>query len=69
VSTIKGRRPSSYDRRVSDRTNTTSTEAGVLRPEQLAEHALLRRYPCDGPLGRWVENLSMAMRKSPLVAI
>lgn len=41
---------------MSDRTNTTSTEAGVLRPEQLAEHALLRRYPCDGPLGRWVEN-------------
>ena len=41
---------------MADCRNTTSTGAGVLRPEGLAAHATLRCYPCDGPLGHWVEN-------------
>lgn len=41
---------------MADWRNTTSTGAGVLRPEALAAHAALRRYPSDGPLGHWVEN-------------
>lgn len=49
-----------------DRTNATSTPAGVLRPEELAHHVRLERHPCGETIqpGRaqseqiqhWVEN-------------
>jgi len=37
------------------RTNATSTRAGILRPEQLARHAVVEVVPCDPALDRWVE--------------
>jgi AraC-like DNA-binding protein len=41
---------------VTARTNPpTSTTAGILRPEELARHVSLSRWPA-GPLSRWVEN-------------
>lgn len=34
----------------------TSTEAGILRAEELARYTALQRYPCVGDLGYWVEH-------------
>ena len=42
--------------RVPDRKNATATQAGVLRPEQLAQHVDLQRLPCSQSLDPWVEN-------------
>jgi AraC-like DNA-binding protein len=38
------------------RNATTSTGAGVLRPEELARHVQLERVPCGEQVSRWVEN-------------
>lgn len=37
-------------------TPSTSTGAGVLRPEQLAQFTTLNRYPAGPRIQRWVEN-------------
>ncbi|CCQ14251.1 putative transcriptional regulator [Rhodococcus sp. AW25M09] len=42
--------------RVPDRKNATATQAGVLRPDQLAQHVELQRLPCSRSLEPWVEN-------------
>src|SRR3954469_11899555 len=34
----------------------TSTAAGILRPDQLAQHVALERAECDAGLTPWVEN-------------
>lgn len=39
-----------------DRTNATSTTAGVLRPDQFAQHTTLVRLPVTEALAPWVEN-------------
>ena len=44
-----------------DRTNPPSTErtatfAGILRPDELARHVQVRRWPATGRVSRWVEN-------------
>ncbi|WP_261392759.1 DUF6597 domain-containing transcriptional factor [Rhodococcus sp. BP22] len=39
-----------------DRKNATATHAGVLRPEELAQHVDLMRLPCAPSLDPWVEN-------------
>lgn len=39
------------------RTSSTTTTAGVLRPEELARHVALRRWPVDEALAPWVEYL------------
>ncbi len=41
---------------MADRTNATATGAGVLRPDQLAEHVRIERAPCDPAVSAWVEN-------------
>ncbi|NYE93910.1 AraC-like DNA-binding protein [Psychromicrobium silvestre] len=38
------------------RERPTSSDSGVLRPEQLAAFTSLQRHECMGPLGNWVEN-------------
>ena len=38
------------------RTNPTTTQAGVLRPEEFARHVTLARLPVADPLAPWVEN-------------
>ncbi|MGB7238931.1 MAG: helix-turn-helix transcriptional regulator [Rhodococcus sp. (in: high G+C Gram-positive bacteria)] len=40
-------------------TGSTSTGAGVLRPDQLARHVDLLRLPCAPSLTHWVENYWM----------
>lgn len=42
-----------------DRKNATATHAGVLRPDQLAQHVDLTRLPCAPSLQPWVENYWM----------
>ncbi|WP_247596260.1 MULTISPECIES: helix-turn-helix transcriptional regulator [unclassified Rhodococcus (in: high G+C Gram-positive bacteria)] len=39
-----------------DRKNATATHAGVLRPEELAQHVDLTRLPCAPSLDPWIEN-------------
>ena len=34
----------------------TASTSGILRPEQLARHVEVRRWPCSPAVGRWVEN-------------
>ncbi|WP_392543350.1 DUF6597 domain-containing transcriptional factor [Oryzobacter telluris] len=34
----------------------TASTAGILRPDELARHVELRRWPCDPAVDRWVEN-------------
>ena len=34
----------------------TSTRAGILRPDQLAQHVTLERAECSNDLAPWVEN-------------
>lgn len=46
----------SYAHAVPDRTNATSTTAGILRPEELAVHADVQRVACAEQLSPWVEN-------------
>jgi len=41
---------------VPDRKNATSSTAGILRPEEFAEHADVERVPCSAALSPWVEN-------------
>lgn len=41
---------------VPDRKNATTTQSGVLRPDQLAQHVDLARLPCAASLEPWVEN-------------
>ena len=41
---------------VPDRKNATATQAGVLRPDQLAQYVDLARLPCAAALEPWVEN-------------
>ena len=38
------------------RTNPTTTQAGVLRPDEFARHVTLARLPVADPLAPWVEN-------------
>lgn len=39
-----------------DRTNATSTSAGILRPDELARHASVERVAAGAALDRYVEN-------------
>ena len=58
-SAMVGVAPPSYDPGVTDRRNaspTTSTAAGVLRPEELARHVQVERLACAEALDPWVEN-------------
>lgn len=37
-------------------TAATASTSGILRPEQLAQHVEVRRWPCSPAVDRWVEN-------------
>lgn len=53
---------------MADRKNTspaTSTTAGVLRPDELAKHAVLIRMDCAASLVPWVENYWMLQWELP----
>jgi AraC-like DNA-binding protein len=41
---------------VVDRTNATASTAGILRPQEFARHAELRRWPAGPAVAPWVEN-------------
>ena len=38
------------------RTNATASTAGILRPEEFADHVVLKRQPAGPAVARWVEN-------------
>jgi AraC-like DNA-binding protein len=46
----------SYARAVLDRTNATSSGAGILRPDEFRSHADVQRVACADVLSPWVEN-------------
>lgn len=41
---------------MADRTNATASTAGILRPDEFARHAVLKREPAGSAVAHWVEN-------------
>jgi AraC-like DNA-binding protein len=54
--TDRSRRRLTRARRVPEPTRSTSTKAGILRPDQLGRYVHLERSECSPDLAPWVEN-------------